>query len=188
MACIAKKIALLLFLAIIFSSCGYRFGEEGIIARYHSMTIPYAGGDNEGLFTAALIRKFSESGTLFISNCNGELVLDVCLSEPEDENIGFIYARNKNEKLTKKVVSHEGRLTVIATVTLRDARQGVILLGPCPISTFIDFDFEPDLSTFEDHEFALGQLEMHPLAIDAAIGSLYERLAQKIVDTIIHSW
>ncbi len=184
-----KKVSLLFSLIILLlSGCGYRFGKGELIAEYQSITIPYVAGDDDGFFSAELIRRFSETGTLCLSNCNGELILDVCLFEPDDENIGYIYARNEDEELTKKVVSHEGRLSISAKVTVREAATGACLLGPCEIDSFLDFDFEPDLATFEDHEFALGQLEMHPLAIDAAMQSLYERLAQKIVDYVIHSW
>lgn len=178
----------LFFLLLFHASCGYRFGKGEKLAEYQSITIPYVAGDDDGLFTADLIRRFSESGTLCVSNSCGELILEVSLCEPEDENIGFIYARKEDGRLTKKVVSHEGRVRLLAEVTVREASTGSCILGPCRIDSWIDFDFEPDLSTFEDHEFSLGQLEMHPLALDAAMVPLYDKLTQKIVDYVIHSW
>lgn len=171
------------------SSCaGYRFGHGDLVAPYRTICIPYVEGDNRGQLTTSLIRTFATHGNLKPSTAGAELALEVCLMEPEDENIGFGIAPPQDGDDTKILVSNEARLTVTALVTLIDRASGCRLLGPMEVSAWLDFDFEPDLGNVNEHAFSLGQLEMHPLARDGALPALYDRLAQRIADSVLHSW
>ncbi len=170
-------------LLLVSTGCGYRLGRGEIIERYGSVSVPYVEGDDEGVLTTALIRAITTSGTLAYRSYCSDLLLKVCLAKPEDTNIGFIYAPNSDI-----VVSNEARLTMTATIRLIDRYTGCCILGPCDVTASLTFDFEPDLSNVNDQAFALGQLEMHNLALDAAKPPLYTILAEKITDYINHSW
>lgn len=172
-------VCLLLFL----TGCGYRLGRGEIVERYNSVSIPYVEGDDQGDLTTALIRSISTSGTLIYRSYCSDLLLKVCLAKPDDMNIGFTYAPDSNI-----VVSNEARLTMTATIRLIDRYTGCCVLGPCDITASLTYDFEPDLGNVNYHAFALGQLEMHNLAQDAAKPPLYTILAEKIADYINNSW
>lgn len=175
------------FILLLASSCGYRLGKGECISKYHSIEIPYVAGDRDGLFTSSLIQAFTQNGTLKVaSRYRGQLLLEVCLFQPFEENIGYTLAvKTKHPDI---VVSNEGRVTLTAKVSLIDRCQGTCILSPCDIVDFLDFDFEPDLSKVEDHTLSLGQLEMQPLALEVAKEPIYRKLAQKIVDYVVHSW
>lgn len=182
------KIFLLLSLLVL-TGCGYRFGRGELIERYATVCIPYAEGDTQGNFTTILIRKMATNGALAYSSYGSDLILRVCLLEPDDTNIGFEYAPNDEETEDSKIlVSNEARLTLTARISLIERATGNCILGPLNLSSWIDYDFEPDLSNVDSHAFALGQLEMHNLAQDAAFHPLYHLLAEKIVDYVNNSW
>lgn len=178
-----------LFIFLLSTGCGYHLGRGQLIDGYSTVCIPYVEGDTQGNFTTALIRAMTTRGALAYSSYGADLLLRVCLLEPDDDNIGFIFApKNKDTKEFKVLVSNEGRLTLTARITLIDRATGACLMGPINVSSWIDFDFEPDLSNVDSHSFALGQLEMHNLAQDAAFCPLYDLLAEKIVDYVNNSW
>lgn len=172
-----------LCLALLVSSCGYRFGRGELSESYRTICIPYVEGDDQGIFTTALIRAFSQRGGLVYQSGRADLILEVCLFEPIDENIGFIYAPDSNI-----VVSNEARLTLTAKISLIEAATGCPLIPSFEVTQSLDFDFEPDLGNVNFHDFSLGQLEMHNLAEDAAFPPLFRILAEKIVDYVNYSW
>lgn len=181
---------LCLFVLLILTSCGYRFGKGELIQKYHSICIPYVEGDDQGYLTTALVRNMITNGALAYRSYGADLVLKVCLQEPVDTNIGFQYAPKKEEEFgySNIVVSNEARLTMTATIRLIDRHTGDCVLGPCDITAALTYDFEPDLTNVSYHKFSLGQLEMHNLARDAATPPLYSLLADKIVDYVNHGW
>ncbi|NGX61031.1 MAG: hypothetical protein K940chlam9_00509 [Chlamydiae bacterium] len=184
-------------LLIPLSSCGYRFGRGELINRYQTVCVPFVEGDFKGELTEALVKAIATSTTLGLISCGSELRLEVCLFAPEDENIGFAYApeeddeeekKKEKEKFSKIVVSNEARLSLSASFSLIENQTGCLLLGPCRVTSSIDFDFEPDLGNVDFHAFSLGQLEMHNLALEGALTPLYTNLAEKIVDYVQHAW
>lgn len=183
------KHLLLLFLFFL-PSCGYRFGRGELIQSYSTVCIPYVAGDRDGIFTAALIRKITSSGCLAYRSTGADLVLQVSLLIPEDINIGFIYApADKGDDFYSNiVVSNEARVTLNASVTLLDRATGACVLGPVVMGSFLDYDFAPDLTDVNYHAFSLGQLEMHTLAQEAALPSLYNLMADKIVSYLCNCW
>lgn len=171
------------------SSCGYHWGRGEILERYSTVCIPYAAGDEEGLFTAALIRAVTTRGSLAYVSSGADLLLKVCLLAPEDVNIGFLYAPDTEDGgLSKVITANEARLTMRATVSLIDRRTGGCVLEPIEIMASLTYDFESDLSNVNDNSFSLGQFEMHTLAQDTAFFPLYHLLAEKIVDYVNNSW
>lgn len=161
-------------------SCGYHFSNRG--SNNCSICVPYVEGDDSGMLTNALIRSLSSRSALAYSTYDSDFILKVCLQPPEDTNIGFEYAPKAHDI----IVSNEARVTLKATIRLIDRRTGSCVLGPCDISSSLDYDFEPDLGNVNFHAFSLGQLEMHGLALDAATTSLYSILAEQIADNIAY--
>ncbi len=179
---------LLLVFCLLFSSCTYKWGKGSIDEQYSTISIPYVEGDWEGILTSALIRRFSANGALEVVNGGGDLCLSVCLLEPQREIIGYIIAPVEDTDGKKVLFSNEARLTLTAVVTVTDKRSQCTLFGPLEISAYLDYDYEPDLTSVDDHAFSLGQLEMRNLAEDAARPSLFFLLAEKIVDYVIFCW
>ncbi len=175
----------LLFLLLL-TSCGYHLGTGG---ESRAVAVPYVEGDDYGLLTAAIVRSVNNQTDLTYSNRSSDLRLKVCLSPPKDENVGFWYAPKKKQAgFTNIVVPMEARVTLTAKVEVYDCRNNCRLFGPCKISSFLDYDFNSDLTNINEHRFSLGQLEMHNIAKDVAVRSLYDELAEKIVDYVAHSW
>lgn len=168
--------------------CGYRFGQGEIFDNYQTISIPFAGGDDRGYLTSALVKEISSRTPLRYTACNGDLELCVTFLATEAENIGYRFAPKKSGDLTKIIVAEEARLYSTVCVTLYDRRNNTVLFGPQEIGQSITFDFEPDFSNINFHAFSLGQLEMYPLAEEAANTSLDCLLAEKIVDALIFCW
>lgn len=170
------------------TSCGYHFGRGELINKTCSVYVPYVEGDDKGYLTNSLIRAISTSSSLTYSSSGARLLLKACLLPPVDTNIGFAYAPQDERDVSNIVVSNEARLQISAQVSLVDIRTGECLIGPMVISSYIEYDFEPDLGNVNFHAFSLGQLEMHNLAQDAAYYPLYDLLAEKIVDYVSNCW
>jgi len=183
---------IVLFFILLFSlvSCGYRWGSGEILERYSTVCIPYAEGDKDGLFTAALVKAATTRGSLRYTSYGADLTLKVCLLAPEDVNIGFIYApkHDEKDKFTHITTANEARLTQKASVSLIDRRSATCVFGPFLVEAYLDYDFESDLSNVNDNSFSLGQFEMHNIAQDAAFPRLYTILSEKIVDYVNNSW
>ena len=185
-----KHQILFLFLLLLFlTACGYRFGRGEILERYSTVCVPFVEGDNQGLFTATLIRTLAAKGSVAYRSSGADLALRVSLLPPSDTNIGFMFApKKKREEISKIVVSNEARLGIGARIMVIDRRTGCPLLGPLEVWSSVDYDFEPDLSNINENAFSLGQLEMHNIAQEAAFFPLYAMLAEKIVDYVNNSW
>ncbi|MFN0065644.1 MAG: LPS assembly lipoprotein LptE [Chlamydiales bacterium] len=178
----------LLFLGFLLTSCGYQFGDRGMTSVFRTVSIPYVEGDAYGLLTNSVVRNMSCRGGLSYSSSRGDLSLCISLSAPKDENVGFIYAEQPNRQITNIIVPYEARVTLSAKVTLVDNRAGCTVMGPVDVSVFLDYDFSSDLTNVNFHTFSLGQLEMHNIAENIAIRSLYDKLAEKIVDYVAATW
>lgn len=184
-------LAALLVLTCALPSCGYRIEHIApLTTRYGSVCIPYVAGDCDGILTDCLIRTLVANQGLGYRQEGAPLLLQVAIVGREDRNIGFNYAPadQGDNDFNRIVVANEARLSMSAEVTLIDRSTGNIVLGPTCISSFLDYDFEPDLSNVNVQAFALGQLEMQAQAQDAAYAALMSLLATKIVDLINHSW
>lgn len=159
-------------------------GSASLTDEHQTFYVPYAKGDVQGTFTQIFIQKMAAGTPLRYAHGDADLEIKVCLSSPVQRNIGFIYAPKDSQVTT----ANEGRLTQTATVTVVDCTRGCTVLGPTDIIAWVDYDFESDMGTVNRHAFALGQLEMNPLAKDAATPALYGLLAEKIVDYVSNSW
>jgi hypothetical protein len=175
---------LLPLILLLLTGCGYRMGIGSITEQYTTFHVSYAKGDEKGAFTSALIEKMSTTTPLRYVNSGADLEITVCLSSVTQRNIDFLYS----PKYPKVTTPHEGRLTQTATLTVTDCKKKCELIAKTPIVAALDYDFLSDYGTINQHTFTLGQLEMNPLAKDAATPSLYVILSEKIVDYVCHSW
>lgn len=183
----SRTIVICFCFALALSSCGYRFGGSGSFQCYRTLCIPFAKGDEKGVLTSALIASAQKKGRLRYTACGGEIVLMVTVCRPEVENVGFTYTKNQG-KITKVIASNEARATLKSKVLVKEAACDKVVFGPIDIEESMAFSFEPDQVEKSYHSFALGQLERHDLAEDAALNALYVRLAEKIIDVLYGCW
>lgn len=183
-----KKIFNLFVFFMAFSSCGYRIEEGGIASRYSTVTVPYAEGDFDGSFTDELIRQISIGGVFQYQRYGADLILKVRLMDFSDQNIGYRYYRNKEDKLTHETIPVETRLFLTAEVSLLDGSSGLVIQGPYRIQATTDFDHDYYSTKDAINVFSLGQLTDYDEALDAAQKPLHYHLAKKIRDFLADSW
>lgn len=179
------RLVLFVLLALC-SGCTYHLGQGELSERYHSIYVPYVKGDLEGTFTASVIRKIAESGAFEYRNGDADLILNIILTDFDEENVGFRYDRKRKGELTKAIIPVETRLTVYAQVTLIDSCTCCPVMGPVELSADIEFDH--DYYSSGINSFSFGQLNDLDTAMDIARRPLGDVLAQKIVDYLTLSW
>lgn len=181
------------------TGCGYRWQPDYPNAVRPSVTVPFIIGDEEGLFTAEVIRSLSSSGLVNVISFGGEYELQVTIVADATSNIGFRQDPQKVDgKIRNNLLAIEGRKSMTIEAAL--FRGGEAVYGPYKITSDADYDYVDGDSiqdlTFTNPEgalitvlpFSLGQLEPLESAQNAALRPLYCRLAQKIVDSISSEW
>jgi hypothetical protein len=163
-------------------------GEGDFITRYETVTIPFAEGDWQGMFTRALTNAIASETTLHVVNSGGDLILNVCLKRRDEENVGFRYDRNGRGKLIDYISPAETRISVFAEVTVIEAESGCCRIGPLLFEASYDFDHEYYSSQNGINIFSMGQLTDYDEALDAALKPLYQKLAEKIADYLQNAW
>lgn len=179
----------LVFLGIlVFSACGYQFGEGELTKGYATISISFAGGDLKGALTQAVVNEIATQTNLLYVNGGADLELFMVLKEVDEVNVGFRYDRNKHNELVDYIIPAETRLKAYAEVTLWDRGQGCALVGPVLLEASNDFDHDYYSSRNAVNIFSLGQLTDYDEAYDAALKPLYQNLARKIVDYLKNIW
>ena len=178
-----KYLSLLLLISITMG-CGYRWGDQGSLQKYRTISVPYVIGDWSGSLTAALVKEISVSG-VFAYSAEGSVTLRVRVIDYDDENIGFQYDRNKEGKIKNILLPDETRTTALAEVTLIETISGRTLLGPVQIAADVAFDHDYYATRHRVNVFSLGQLTDIDAAHDAAMKPLHCRLAKKIVEYLL---
>lgn len=182
------KIFLFLFFSVLVQGCGYHFGHGGLASHYKTVKIPYVKGDTYGELTAALIKEVSQSGVFQYKNSGADVVLEVVILEFEEEDIGFRYDRQKDGKREKNTIPTEMRMTAIVEVSLIEACSGKLVFGPNKIEASIDFDHNYYFGSDHLNRISLGQVTDIDAARDSVKTPLFNRLAEKIVGLVSHSW
>ena len=172
---------------MMFTSCGYRFGERGILAQYKSVSVPYVEGDKNGTLTAAIAKELSSAGKDY-KQSDGALTLKIKIMDSRDENIGFRYDRDNNNVILKDVVQSEGRVSIIIEVSVEETSTGKVLVGPKLMAASSDYDYAFSNSCDNMLQFSLGQIDTADVARDAAAESANRVLARKIVDYVNYMW
>lgn len=178
-----SRIAVVLLLFAL-SACGYRFGQQDILAPYASVTIPYIEGDPYGEFTTAVVKRVAEYSNLTYNQDCGDLILKIKILEIRDQNIGFRYDRNKKGELIDSIIPTETRLAALAEMQVIDAASGEVLIGPLQFSASIEFDHDYYSSRNAINIFSLGQLIDYDAAYDTAMKPLSQSFAEKVVDIL----
>ncbi len=184
------------------SGCGYRWYPDFPNQEQRpSVVVPYAVGDDDGTLTSEVIRVLTASGIADVRSREGDFRLQIVVASGENQTVG--YRRDKQKvsgEIKKNIVACEGRRNLSAEVTLfvRDSEK--IAAGPYTIAADADYDYVDgdsiqDLAFINSDgipvtvlPFSLGQLESIEAAQEAASKPLYEKLAQKIADTIFSAW
>lgn len=179
--------AILLMLSLLFSSCGYHPGNA-LTDKFGTISVPYVEGDQEGNFTAILIREVASSLPFEYSSSEGELLLIVKLLNINDQNIGFRYDRPHHKHDRRSLVPVETRLTARAEVSLVNAATSCTVIPSVIISASTDLDHEYNATFHDANVFSLGQLSDAEAAFEAAERPLFKALCQKIVEYISYGW
>lgn len=180
---------LFLFCSVLFLyGCGYTMGQGVLPAKYHTIAVPYVGGDKFGDLTAAIIKELSRSGHLRYQTGIADLSLQVDIVDFKEENIGYRYFRKKSGKLTDSIIPVESRATVLVDVTVVDCCSGCPVLGPARIFASVDFDHDYYFTRDQVNIFSLGQLSDVDAAREAMQRPLNQALARKIVDYVVNAW
>lgn len=177
-----------LLLLALCSCSSYKFGDGGLASKYETLSVPFVQGDWDGDLTSALIEQIARSGVYHYQKEGGAVILNVKVTNIWDENIGYRYYRNKEDRLKREIIPTETRINSTAEVSLVESATNAIVLGPVRLTASVDFDH--DYYTMRDatNVFSLGQLNDFDSAYDAVYRPLNRALAQKIVDFINDSW
>lgn len=177
---------LLVITIFLLSSCGYRFAIQKDALRCKTVSVPYVVGDRDGHLTSEIIHALTTSGYTFI-RCGGDIDLHVAVVDIVDEDIGFRFERDKNDRVRNTIVSSETRLIATVHVEVVDMRQCCNVIEPFDITADVEFDHEYYSSPDDINETSLGQLTNIDAARDAAVRPLNKRIAQHIVDYLNHA-
>lgn len=188
----------LLFLPLLLClGCGYRHVDgdsSGSIALY----LPYVRGDYEGRLTMELMRELAASGIELTSSHRARYLLEVEIVSSHSDQIGYEYDRATfSDDLHQRLLANEGRRTVVARATLRDAVTQEVLLGPAEVHGEGDYDYLNGISDsfygFTDLagaptsvlQFSLGQLDSIEGASVDVLTPAYRMLAQRLTLGIV---
>ncbi len=190
-----------LLLLIATSGCGYRWSPDFPDSHVPTIVVPYASGDEDGTFTSEMIRTLTSSGIAKVRANEGEYCLKIALVNGQNQTVGYRKDKQKvSGEIKKNIVGCEGRRGISANVTLYKGSTEEIAYGPYLITANTDYDYVDgdsiqDLAFINSDgirttvlPFSLGQLESVESAQEAASKPLYEKLAQKIADTIFSEW
>lgn len=190
-----------LLLLIATSGCGYRWFPDFPDSHRPTIVVPYASGDEDGTFTSEVIRTLTSSGIAKVHANKGEYCLKMALVNGQNQTVGYRKDKQKvSGEIKKNIVACEGRRGISANVTLYKGSTDAIAYGPYLVTADTDYDYVDgdsiqDLSFVNSDgipttvlPFSLGQLESIESAQEAASKPLYEKLAQKIADTIFSEW
>lgn len=183
------------------SGCGYQWHPDFPDHQKPTLVVPYATGDNDGTLTSEIIRTLTSSGIANVHPREGDFRLTIAIINSDNQTIGYRYDKQKvSGEIKKNIVSCEGRRSITAEVTLYKGSSDNIAAGPYKITADADYDYVDgdsiqDLAFINSQgtqtivlPFSLGQLESIEAAQEATEKPLYEKLAQKIADTIFSSW
>ncbi len=181
----------LYFLTLISCSYNWDIPEDPIC-----LSIPLIEKDTKGAFTKALVQKVSASPYFCYAFQKAPLRLKVNLVEERTEKIGFQREKERSSNRAIRLLRPvENRDTLLVEVSLVSASDKTVW-GPFLLQESVDYDYADgdavnDLA-FTDQtgqrqttlQFSLGQLEGLFPAKRAAKKRLYQKMAQKIVETL----
>lgn len=177
----------LFFLFLLLTACGYRSGNGESLLQQSTINVPYVEGDLRGELTTALIQELTATGKFDYCQSGGELTLQVRLVEVGENNIGFRYYRNRQNRRTHSLIPTETRLNAVAEVTVLDSESQVVVPAVL-ITASVDFDHDYYSSRNAVNIYSLGQVSDYDAAYEAAFRPLNQLLARKIADYLKNYW
>ena len=181
----------LLALLTLFSlqGCGYRSTlQSNALSSYHSISVPYIEGDNEGYITSQVIEALCSSGAWKYRTYQGELVLKVKILGTKVEDVGYDRSFNANNQVERWMVPNERLLSILAEVQVLDSSTHKVVFGPKAVSANVKFDFDPEYNEDNLVPFSLAQYNFVENAERSAKTPLNAKLAKNIVDALINDW
>ena len=164
----AIKVMVVLFVtcAGVMGCAGYRVGTL-LPEQYKTISVPmFKNATNqpniESLATNAVIEQLNVDRTLQVVDRDPDLLLECAI-------VGYVRTAIRYAEGTRP---QEYRLTVIASATLRDVREGKDMWAKRPISGDFDFRAGGDLHSSER----------------AALPRVMEDLAHDIVEAVVEGW
>lgn len=176
----------LILLLTLCASCGYHAGTGGLSNQYKTLSIPYVEGDLYGILTDALVEQMAKSGAFVYKREGGELILEVELLSTEEENIGFLYDRERKRRGGRSIIPVETRTIALTRVQLIERCSGKIVYGPVEIEAFAEFDHNYYFGSDKLNKISLGQVTDIDTARDSVRKPLFRELAKKITRAITH--
>ncbi len=171
---------IVLLALILTTSCGWHVASNYTKTNAHTISIPYAYGDGNGLLTSELIAQVEkETGFNYVQS-GGEYTLKVTLLDAKSENIGFRYDPHKLENGKKKLIPDEVRRRLLAKVTLINTATNQEVLGPAYIVGTCEFDHRYYNLSHNINRFSLGQLTDIDTTYDVVDVPLQRDLARQI--------
>ncbi len=180
----------------VLSACEYKCAFQDREETALSIEVPYIQGDMDAQLNSSLIYELTASGRFSPVQKGGDLLLKVSFVSNAQDRIGFRYDRdNPSGKREKNLLGVEGRHTGEVEVLVIDNRTNKVLIGPCIVSSYIDYDYtdpgSPRDLLFADKEpviqFSLGQLDSSDSAFDDSTKPLSHKLSQKIVQGLLNT-
>ncbi len=169
--------ALTLFLS---SSCGWHVANNYSQHNAHTLSIPYAYGDGDGLLTSELIAQVQKETAFNYVQGTAEFTLKVVLLDTRSENIGFRYDPNKLDSGKKRIIPDEVRRRLLAKVSVIHTNSNKEILGPAYIMGTCEFDHRYYNLSHDINRFSLGQLTDIDTTYDVINAPLQRDLAQQI--------
>jgi len=178
-----------LFLLILLSGCGYKISSS-----QPSIAISHVEKDYDGMLAATLAKQLTDKGITYNNNSNLKLIVKII--ERTTNDIGYMHDKEENGQPKQNILACEGREKIVTEISLKNEKEGKIIIGPLKISAYSDFDFiqqdaKQELVFTDIHNqqqetlpFSLGQLEAKESAEHAAQRPLYQKLAKNIIDVI----
>lgn len=173
------------FILLVLTSCGYQFDNISHDSR-KTICVPYALGDHQGDLTTQVIHLLASSGKFLPVSSGGRYQLNIYLLNSRNENVGFRYDVNQDGALTNTLVPQETRTSLLVEIDLYDRFYDCTVIGPAKVSASTVYDHEWYSSPNAINVFSLGQVNDYSDARDGALFPLNQKLAQKIVDLVLH--
>lgn len=162
------------------TSCGWHAANNYSQSNQHTLSIPYAYGDSDGLLTTELVAQVQKETAIHYVQDGGEYTLKVALLDTKSENIGFRYDPKKLENGKKKIIPDEARRRLLAKVSVVHTASNKEVLGPAYIMGTCEFDHRYYNLSHNINRFSLGQLTDIDTTYDVINAPLQRDLARQI--------
>ncbi len=162
------------------TSCGWKLANNYSQNNAHTLAIPYAYGDGDGLLTSEIIAQVQKETAFNYVPDTGEYTLKVTLLDTKSENIGFRYDPHKLENGKKKLIPDEVRRRLLAKVSVYHTATNKEVLGPAYILGTCEFDHRYYNLSHNINRFSLGQLTDIDTSYDVINAPLQRDLARQI--------